>query len=700
VTISRIYKDFLIEDIIRESLKQGEVLTRGEIEERLEILTASNPTLSDPFTQEGIYETTDGEDSSASKVNKVMSTVHSDLSVVYTALTEQASAITSTYDSVNSEFKAIEKRIRVLEDKSRNLLIISKNAEGYLDFVSDNFSNKDKIDIQKSNIFADNKVGVVTLEPLTHSRISMPVIDSDLQFNVLTREQLQGVSLAPGSKISDAFTDQENVWIQRVQMARGVGAVTADLIVRVLNATSEVSKIVFKPATSDEGNISSLTVQYSDDGLNWFNPDGTNVARLAGDVTLIFSPVKASYWKFIFDKASYDEFRGDSYVYEFGAKTIQFYGVEYQIKENKLEGTFISKPLTGSSGNGFNRISLKVCESTPKNTNLNYFLAALTDAELADYNSEAIGLEDLNFLPIDPLDRPNPVNDTSINFANISGFSGISSSYGKNDSVSFRYRNDYNTLIDYIIPSDVVREEIKIARNVGDNTLDAGGNLPVRVKQTDNGWAFDGIHYSCEFYVFEDSGKTINLGQNSAEIDGVLINGQVILSKGFHRIKTHKENWRGIAPGDMTTTDNPDILYPYNHKYLIEGVSDTLYGDDMTATISSSRKIDIMDPDEMYTGVARYWEKVMEEVTIFDFTQNVDNDYYNAFAFVVDLNGEERIMVKESQEPGLLTAEKLAIITRTVSSDLHKAIVLKTVLSSEDSKATPVLDEYIVRLGL
>ena len=700
MTIARMYREFLIEDIIRESLKQGEVLTKGEIDERLEELTSGNPTLSEPFTQRGVYKIEDQESSSAAKMNSVMKTIRNDLSVVYGALVEQASSVTSVYDSVNSEFKAIEKRIRELEDRAGNLLIISKNAEGYLDFASDNFSNKDKIDIPESDVFADSKVGAVTLDPLTHSRVSMPVIDSDMQFNVLTREQLQGVSLAPGSRLSDAFTDQENAWIQRVQMARGVGSVTADLIVRVPNSTSEVSKIIFKPATSDEGNISTVTLQYSNDGLNWFNPDGTTTARLAGDVTLIFSPVQASYWKFIFNKSSYDEFRGDSYVYEFGAKTIQFYGVEYQTKENKLEGTLISKALSGQTGSEFNRVSLKVCESMPQNTNINYFLAGLTESELSNYNNGTIALSDLNFLAIDPLDRENPVNPTVINFANIDGFSGVTSNYDKDGVTNFRYRNDYNTLVDYIVPSNIVKEEIKIARNVGNNTEDGGSNLPVQVKRIDHGWSFDGIHYSCEFYVNEDSGKTIDLGQNSAEIDGVSINGQVGLTKGFHRIKTHKNNWRKIEPASMSTTDNPDILYPYNHKYLIEGIGDTLYGDDMTATISGERKIDIVDPDEVYTGMGRFWERTMEESTVFDFTQNIENDEYDVFAFTTDLSGDERIMIKDSPEPGLLTAEKLAIISRTVSSDLHKAIVLKAVLSSEDSKATPVLDEYIVRLGL
>jgi len=622
-----------------------------------------------------------------------------DLSVAYTAMTEQALEVTATYDSVTSEFKAIEKRIRALEESSRNLLVVAQDIEGYFDFVSDTFSNKEKVDENQSDIFVDNKVGIVTLEPLAHSRIPMPVIDSDLQFNVITRDQLQAITLAPNSVITNAFSDQESVWIQRVEMRRGVGSVTASLIVRMPDSSAEVSKIIYKPGVSDEGNISTVTVQYSDDGLNWFNVDGNGTARLIGDTTLMFAPVAATYWKFIYNKAGYDEFRGDKYIYEFGAKSIQMYGVEYKTKKNKLTGTLISKPLTSPNGTEFNRVSLKVCESLPSGTGINYYIAALTESELADYNSGALTLGALNFNNIDPIDREDPVNALVINFANVNEQTGFSTQYIKDPGISFRYENDFNTLLNYTVPVNIVKEELKVLRNAGDNSEDGGSNTPVKVKLVDHGWAFDGTYYSSEFYIEEDSGRVIDFGEESLEIDGFSTSGQVTLAKGFHRIKTHKRNWRGISPLAITTTDNPDILYPYNHKYLIEGIGVTLYGDDMTVLVGGESKKDIVDPDGIYLGAARYWETTLEELTVFDFNQNIEDDNYDVFAFTKDFNGDDRIMVKDSPEPGLLTNEKLAIITRAVSGDLHKGIILKAELSSDDPKVTPILDEYIIRLG-
>lgn len=699
MTVSRIYRNFLIQDIIRESLRQGVVLTKGEIDKRFEEIISSNPQLNQPFTQRSLYQVADSEPLSSSKMNRTIEAMINDMSVAYSSLVEQAKNVTDTYDAVNSEFKSIEKRIRRLEETASNLLIVSEDVEGYFDFASDKFSNKDKVDLTNSTVFIDSKVGVATLAPLSHSRIPLVVSRSDLQFNVLTRDQLLAITLAPNSNIESAFTDQENAWIQRVEMRRGVGQVTADLILRNPNSTAEVSKIIFKPAVSDEGNISSVTLQYSDDGLNWFNVDGEATKRLIGDITFIFTPTQARFWKFVFNKSGYDEFRGDKYIYEFGAKSIQFYGVEYALQQNKLEGTLVSNILQGEDETEFNRITLKTCESTPAGTGINYEVAGLTASEIASYQSGAISLDDLNFNPIDPIGREETVNPTIIDFSDIASFSGVNSEYSKDSVTAFRYQDQVNVLIDYTVPGNIVRPETKILRNTGDNTLDGGSNTPQKVKRVDRGWAFDGTYYTSFFYVSQDSGLTIDFGDESLEIDNLRTTGQVTLSKGFHKIKTHKNNWREISPADISTTDNPDLLYPYNHKYLIEGIGDTLYGDDMTAVVSGETKKDIVDPDGVYSGVERYWETTLEEVTIFDFTQNVGSENYNVFAFVKDSSGVDRVMIKDSVEPGLLTNEKLAIITRAVSADLHKGIILKAHFSSEDSKTTPVLDEYIIRLG-
>jgi len=700
MSISSAYEEYLSSNIIKEFLRAGKIPTKSEINKRLEEIIKTNPNLDSPFLTEKIYRIEEYESSSASKINEIAGTLKADLSVAYSSLTKQAVSITNTFDIINSELKSIEKRVSILENKVSNLLLISKNTEGYLDYISDSFTNKEKIDVDNTNTFIDNATGIITLPLIKHTRIPLTLFESDVQFNVVSREQLQSVTLAPGSTKLNAFNDVDNIWSQRVSMARGVGSVTAELIFR-LPSCDKISKILLTPASSDDGNITTATIQYSNDGLNWINPDGDSTLKLVGETIFFFSPIQVNYWKIVFSKAGYDQFSGNSYVYEFGLKTIQMYAIEYRVKKNKLKGTLYSKALKSDKGTEFNRISLKVCEKIPPDTSIDFSIAALTAAEKADYDNKIIGINDLNFVPIDPLDRLTKVNATVIDFARLDSFTGINSEHYASDAIDFRYKNNYSRMLDYVLPANIVPEELKVIRNTGDNSLDAGGNVPVTVKSIDNGWAFDGRSYSCEFYISEDAGRTIDFGKNSIEIDNRTTNGRTFLAKGYHVLATDKKNWKTIQPSEVTspTSINPDVLYPYNHKYLIEGIAATLYGVDMTEDLGGITRINIVDPNDIYIPVERYWESTLKIVSAFDFTSNIDKNNFTVFSLMKDFGGLDRIAIKHNSDPGLLDDEKLAIITRVINSDLYEAIVLKAELTSEDSKVTPILDEYLVRLG-
>ena len=191
MSISKIYKDFLTEGIIKRSLRNGVVPTKADIDEALEEFTNETNNLSEPLTRRSIYQLENREESSATKFNDTTSAVLNDLSVCYRAVIDQASSVTTAYDSILSELKSVEKRIGILEDRANNLLLTARNIEGYTDYISDSFTNKDDIDIENSSVFVDSTTGTVSLSPLTHSRIDVNLAETDIQFNVITRTQLK-----------------------------------------------------------------------------------------------------------------------------------------------------------------------------------------------------------------------------------------------------------------------------------------------------------------------------------------------------------------------------------------------------------------------------------------------------------------------------------------------------------------------------
>ena len=691
--LQQVYKQFLQEKVIKDFLFEGKVPTKPEVDTQIEVYEDENPGLLLPFFQPALYEVQESEKSSVSKMNQTFSTLHDDLSVLYLALRDQAKIITETYDSMSSELSMIKKKLGEIEAKASNLLFLAPDSEGLLDFVSDSFADKQKINSNFTTAFIDTVTNRVTLAPNKLSRIEMTLLESDVQFNVITRENLLTQSPAAGSSILNAFTDENSIWLQQVRMSRGSGSVAVELMVRMPSVDVAVNKITITTAASDEGNISTVTAQASNDGLNWFSVVGEGTTRLIGDAGLIFAPVTANYWKLIFNKAGYDEYTQDSYLYEFGAKAIRFYGVEYGSKQNETESILISEALSPSSGVEFNKASLSCCFVTPADSYVRFFLAGLTGSQLIAYNNGTITPDNLAFIEVDPEERKQKSYPAVVDFSAVSLPIGYSSTYGINNSISFKDKARESVALNFTMLPAYVKEELKILRNVGDN------QVATQISGLDRGWNLNGSIYSTLVYVDNKAGLEINLGATLAELNGSKITGRIIIPQGVSLFSTSKENWRKVDPLLVGGSVNADPLYPYNHKYLIEGLKNTLYNNSLSVLVSGKTKKEILDPDEVYLGVKTYWATTMESVSMFDFTSNVSPGNYKVFSFTKDVSGNERIVVKYSDEPGLMTDENFAIITRSVTGDLQKAVMLKAILSSKDSRLTPILDEYIIKLG-
>jgi len=691
--IKQTYLKFLKEKIIKDYLIEGIIPTASEVESRLDEVEKGNPGFSEPFTVESQYFVKEFENSSAKKINETFSTIYQDLSVLYMALIDQASLVTDAFDSINNELNLISKKTAELEEKASSLLFFAADSAGNLDFVSDYFQVKDKINLAKTTCLVDTSSARVTLPVNNFSRINLGLVSADVQFSVITRAEYIADSLAPGSDLLNAFSDLDKIWLQRVSMRRGTGSVTVELILRVPQGATEVNRIMFTPASSDEGNITTVTVQYSQDGLNWSNTVGENSARLIGQPSISFQSVKASYWKFIFNKAGYDEYRKDTYIYEFGMKSIQLYGVQYSDKQLQSYGTLVTRPLISESGVEFNKANLSVCEVIPKGANIEYFIAGLSDQELQEYNSNQLLFENLAFIPLDPQERKNKVNLSYVDFAKTNPETGFNLAIQKNNLIEFKNKTIYDAALEYQLPASIIKSQIKILRNIGDNTE------AQQVLGLDKGWVFDHPYYRTNFYIEAEAGFEFNFGNTEAIIDGQKVTGRIVVASGYHTFVTHRDNWRKVNFTEIQNDSVADPLYPFNHKYLIEGIKNFLYNNDLSLTYEGKSYLDIIDPDGSYRGVSLYWSETLSNISFFEFSANTDIENYSVYCLAKDFDGVERVLVKQSSEQGLMIHENFAIITKSVNGDLKKALILKADFYSDDSKLTPILDEYVIKLG-
>ena len=92
-----------------------------------------------------------------------------------------------------------------------------------------------------------------------------------------------------------------------------------------------------------------------------------------------FPAQEAKYIKILFTKIGYDFIDKRSYIYEFGAESIAFFLETYnedsssELISNTLSVFDIDNNLTE-----FNKITLDVCERVPTNTDIQYYVSALT----------------------------------------------------------------------------------------------------------------------------------------------------------------------------------------------------------------------------------------------------------------------------------------------------------------------------------
>lgn len=698
------YRELIQRKLIIDFLRQGVIPGRRLLQSLLDEAISSNPNLDQPFTSENQFSLELGEDSSASKFNSTVENLTIDLQALYRTIVENGRKATSITSKALSEFKSLEKEAISLDNLASNLLLVANDVEGFVDFVHDDFSNNNKISLSDSTVFLDNKTQTVELPPATNNKIATNFDNSNLQFNVISRSGLVSNSNAVDSDLLNMFSDQEKYWLQTV----GYSTPPAEFISEVIISFPKVpivSRSILRPVSPDKGSILSVILQYSSDGINWFDVENGN-RRIVGDTTFSFEKIEASYWKFIFYKTGYDNFVGDTYFFDLAIKSIEFFGLEYKLdSQQQKQAVFYSLPQTPANGTAFNKASIKVCENLPKKTSIDYQLAFMSSAEYDSFQSGALALSDLKYSDLDPINREEQNKPLVIDGAQISRLQNFNSSYVLDSDTGHKYiSNVNNILIDtYTLDSNVTNDSIQVFRNIGDNTVDGGSNNPVLVNNVDSGWILDGDFYFCNFFIEEPEGRVIDFGADFVEIDGVKTSGRINLIYGRHTIRTHRRNWVSIAPATISdpSDENPDPIYPYNHKYLIEGVGTTLYGVSLTADLGdgTTRK-DIIDPNGVYSPVAKYWGRTLRQVSIFDFVSKIDDNDFTAYTIVEDVNGDKRVLVKYNPTSGLFDNERFAIIEDQITGNLFKYVVLRAFLRSTTPSSSPSIDSYVVRLGL
>ena len=196
-----------------------------------------------------------------------------------------------------------------------------------------------------------------------------------------------------------------------------------------------------------------------------------------------------------------------------------------------------------------------------------------------------------------------------------------------------------------------------------------------------SGWKKTEESYECYFIVKEREGRYINFGTQSCFINNREVSGKVFLKKGKHHIKTTQyKNISLEKAANVSKLREADSLYPYNHKYLIEGYE---YPSNFIG-------------DKIYQGLSEVYETELKLInkTRFEAVTSETNVYC-----MKEINGELFFILRFETGENLTNQEfEIESKTRVEDSTPSNLLFIKIVLKSSNASITPKIDQIQVRV--
>lgn len=753
MSIETRYREILIEQFISAKVKAGEIPSAQDIQDEVELILDSMD-LSVPQFEASSFQVlpktnTTKESASASKFNSTFKALKEDLRVAFSEMLYLGKTTTGDFERWRLESEVLEKRLIDLEDRIENLLLLTKDTEGYHSFIIDNFTDGTLVDQELTTALLDPSAQLVTInediQTDTVSRIFLDDIDPEtsITFKVKTTESFVARKDAVGSSLHNPFKQSNSIWWTEITTSKSI-PVSCELTIKLSDTPISLTKILLELHDSSRSSPMVITPLYSVDNYNYFQlPTSTYTQEVRSDGVFSFSPVQVTHIKFVLIKSGPDPVDLSKLTYQFGFKEISFYQNSFLSEEGSQ---LFSRPLSilDSITNDpipFSKVSLETCERIEEGTDIKYFiypsndsLAPVTDSTvwfpispvnrvtpsaplllyLGDIEEVEIGVDEVLTLSYNGLtsdaDASNPSNEFQL--LSLSG-STLFDQAVPTSKARFAFFNSNERILNYQIkdtsytgsgldPIDIDTNSIILFRNVGEKGL-GEDELTDLVRDIQRGWSFEDPYYSCVIQILNPNGMSINVGSNEIIVDdkfysnsipASILSGKTSLTTGIHRIKVNKNNWLHVTP-QLQTLDElkaADTLYPFNHKLLIEGYDyDTSYP-------SSSEKV--------YTGADLFAEVLMVKVSSFDLTRSVGNDMLTYFATDRDVpdthaGGNESTLVfliKVDETNPDFTNERFVLKFKQVNQRFNY-LRLRADFSSESNDITPALDSYKLKVG-
>ncbi len=743
------YRKLLTEDYLLSELKKGEIPSAEDLSDVVDALLADVDFTLPQFKADN-YRAVEDQSSSVSSFNLMQKDLLRDLQALYTEMLMLTEISTQDYERWGLEADTLEKILEKLENRIENLLLLTKDTEGYHSFLVDNFTDWQLIDRDLTTATVDPVGQIVTLGA-TGNKDTKVYLNSlptaNLSFKVRNTTDLISRVDAPGQVLGNIFKQSSAIWSTQIIMGKN-RPVTCELIVKLGDLPVKISRILIRLNDSARSSPISVTPLYSNDNFNFSQlPTNTYTQEIRSLATFSFEELEATWIKFILIKNGPDPVSTTSnLVYQFGFREISFFSEAFDSADvQQVYSVPLSVPTAADPNEvvEFSKVTLEVCERIEPGTTINYYLTASDDPEvpvdvdtvwvpvtplsrvtgsqprvidLGDIENIEKGVEEIVTISHDPLETDetfiNPGSTFHLLSQNADG--DILDDIVVADAARYIFTNSHDRILNYQIKtSDYVgsgtgdiltfdEASLVVFRNVGEKGLDPEEST-TRVRDVQRGWKFKDPYYITVIEIKKPEGITIDFGDKPVIIDDIrytnvvspkVLSGKTGTKKGVHTIKVHKDNWQSISP-NLETLDEiqaEDTLYPYNHKLLIEGY-------EYPSTYSNNQ-------EKIYLGVDLFASELMKRVSIFDLAHSVQANQYKFFALDRDApethtdgNESTSVFVVKVDDANTDFPNEQFVIRFNLVNQRYKYLRFRADLSTTSAKVSPGLDSYKIKLG-
>jgi hypothetical protein len=604
------------------------------------------------------------DSSSAIKENTNRHALYDDMTTIGTRINDSIQLLEDSYRGFVGTTNRTRHALKQIEGRLDNLLLLNTDIDIFVYGVEEAFDFQDRIDFSQTD--ASIESGYVTMGRGGYQVLDL--LESQITYSVVSENAvLNGVAT---TNIEHLKENDGSIWEYLVYTKNRLGRVSVLVDVDLLDSTY-INDVRFTGSPISVNQHVVATLFYSLDGQVFLAHEPAEIALTTGEFQFNLGLEGVKKIRLMLSKSVADNAaEGNQYVYAFSLDSLQILTEKYT--SNNVS-TMVAGPYPVLDESGadvaFTKATLEACVIETEDSGVDFFLS-----------KDGTSWEPVNF-------RSDGLNYASFGNGSIAATSGVIdvdifatgllAETDLTDDLDFKQEAVLNTYILEENVSDVSIKSIQIKRNTT-------GILTRSVYDVSPGWFFDPItsQYSTTVYVSDPAGRYIDFGPTGIYVNGTLTSGEILFAGGYSVVATSDSNWQSIATG-LTTVQaikQQDPLYPYNHKYLIEGYgySQGFFG------------------EKIYNGVEEYFGRLLTYVPPEHFNSETASGDYSIYT-IDSSSGNLLFKVKVNKKDASWSSE-LFQTEWLVHGDTGNQLYVKAILKASDNGQSPVLEHFKVRV--